>query len=126
MATTNIDPALGLMAEFSKGTKGMTRHIAQMRQEAIFSEGVVPARFKTLVAVIWAVSEHCEPCFTFYVHKAAALGVTEMELGEVLAVASAMGGCVGEMWALKAYKAYKDFSQRHSTLETDPSCCISQ
>jgi AhpD family alkylhydroperoxidase len=78
-----------------------------MRREAIFAEGAVPARFKTLAAMLWAIAARCEPCAEFYVGEAVRLGATEEEIGEVLAVASAMGGCVGEMWALKAYKAYK-------------------
>lgn len=123
MTLPPIDPALGLMAEFSKHTKGTSRHITQMRQDAIFSDGIVPARFKTLAAVMWAIAEHCEPCLKFYVHKAITLGATEAELCEFLAVGSAMGGCVGEMWALKAYKAYKDFSQQHFDPESEPNCC---
>lgn len=48
---------------------------------------------------------HNEPCIVFYVQQAVTLGATEAELGEALVVASTMGACVGEMWALKAYKA---------------------
>ncbi len=78
-----------------------------MRQEAIFTDGKVPARYKVLAAALWAVSARCEPCVKFYIQQAAKLGVTEEELGEFLAVGSTMGGCVGEMWALKAYGAYR-------------------
>ncbi|HXG24771.1 MAG TPA: carboxymuconolactone decarboxylase family protein, partial [Chthonomonadales bacterium] len=66
----------------------------------------------------WSVSARCEPCIKFYVQQAAKLGATEAELGEFLAVATTMGGCVGEMWALKAYAAYK---QEHSD---GASCCL--
>jgi AhpD family alkylhydroperoxidase len=97
LTLTNIDPALGLMAEFGQITKGTTRHINQMRQDAVFAEGAVPARYKALAAVLWAVSARCEPCFKFYVQQAVRLGATQAELGEFLAVASTMGGCVGEM-----------------------------
>ncbi|MDA8348890.1 MAG: hypothetical protein M0038_08820 [Pseudomonadota bacterium] len=48
---------------------------------------------------------------------------TETELGEVLAVASTMGGCVGEMGALKAYKTYKYFVSGQAAVQTEPSCC---
>ena len=67
MQHTDIDPALGLMAEFGKVTKGTVRHIDQMRQDAIFVDGAVPARYKALAATLWAVSARCEPCFKFYV-----------------------------------------------------------
>ncbi len=109
LSLTRIDPALDLMAEFGKLTNHTTRHVNQMRQDAIFTDGVLPARIKALAAVLWSVSARCEPCIQFYVQRAAKSGVAENELGEMLAVASTMGGCVGEMWALKAFKAYRDF-----------------
>lgn len=100
-----IDPALGLMGEFSKVTKNTAGHIQKMRHEAIFTDGVFPAKVKALAAALWGISARCEPCLKFYVLKAKELGATEQEVGEFLAVASVMGGCVGEMWALKAYQA---------------------
>jgi len=102
-----IDESLGLMAEFSKVTKGTVQKIQQMRQEVIFSDGVLPAKIKALAATLWSVNSKCEPCLKFYVLKAKELGATELELGEMLALASTMGGCVSEMWALKAYAAFK-------------------
>lgn len=108
MALTDIDPALGLMAAFAEVAKGTPRHIDAMRRDAIFTDGAVPARLKALAAMLWAISARCEPCAAFYVGEAVRRGATESELGEFLAVASTMGGCVGEMWALKAFKAYKD------------------
>ena len=41
-----------------------------MRQEAIFTDGAVPARYKALGAMLWAVSARCEPCIKFYVQQA--------------------------------------------------------
>lgn len=108
MDLKKIDPALKLMKEFSKVTNGAPSLIAQMRQKTIFADGVVPKKFKILAAVLWSIASKCEPCFKYYIQQAAEHGVTEAELGEFLAVASTMGGCVGEMWALKAYKAFKD------------------
>jgi AhpD family alkylhydroperoxidase len=126
MPSTDIDPALALMAEFGQITKGTTRHINQMRQETIFADGAVPARYKALAAMLWAVSARCEPCFKFYVQQAVRLGATKTELGEFLAVSSTMGGCVGEMWALKAFKAYKDLAKGEPPPATEePSCCSS-
>ncbi len=123
MTASTIDPALDLYAEFGKLAKGTTRHIAAMRQEAIFTDGAVPARTKALAAVLWAVSARCEPCFKYYVQEAIRLGATEGELGEFLAVAAVMGGCVGEMWALKAFKAYKDIIAGAVAPAPEPSCC---
>ncbi len=125
MPLTDIDPALGLMAEFAQLTKGTAQHVQQMRQDAIFTDGAVPARYKALAAMLWAVSARCEPCIKFYVRQAVHLGAAKHELGEFLAVASTMGGCVGEMWALKAFKAYKDLAngQPARVADQEPGCC---
>lgn len=112
-----IDPALSLMGEFSKINGGTTQKIQQMRQDVIFKDGHFPAKLKALIAALWGVSARCEPCLKYYVLKAKELGITEEELGEILAIASTMGGCVGEMWALKAYKAFKENNQ------SPESCC---
>ena len=50
---TTIDPALGLMAEFSKVSQGTSSHVQRMRQEAIFTDGIMPAKIKALVAALW-------------------------------------------------------------------------
>ena len=121
--TTNleaIDPALGLMGEFSRLSAGTTQAIHSMRQKAIFTDGTHTGKTKALAAVLWAVSARCEPCIKFYVQQAKRLGATKEETGEMLAVASAMGGCVGEMWALKAFHA---FVNDGPTDQAAPGCC---
>lgn len=122
MPLTDLDPALGLMADFARISKGTSKHINHMRQDAIFADGAVPARLKALAAMLWAISARCEPCAAFYVGEAVRLGATESELGEFLAIASTMGGCVGEMWALKAFKAYRDLANKGPA---DDTCCAS-
>jgi len=95
-----------------------------MRQDAIFAAGAVAARYKALAAMLRAVLARCEPCFKFYVQQAVRLSATESELGELVAVASTMGGCVGEMWALKAFEASKDLAgDKPTTATEEPSCC---
>ena len=113
-----IDPALVLMGEFSKMTKNTAGHIQKMRQEAVFTDGVFPAKVKALAAALWGISARCEPCLKFYILRAKELGASDREIGEFLAIASAMGGCVGEMWALKAYQAVKVGG------EPKEACCV--
>ncbi|PIP95769.1 MAG: hypothetical protein COW00_08260 [Bdellovibrio sp. CG12_big_fil_rev_8_21_14_0_65_39_13] len=122
MDMKQIDPALGLMKDFSKVSSGTVQDIDKMRQKAIFTEGVVSKKNKIMAAVIWAISTKCEPCFKFYVQKAKEADISEQEFGEFMAIASTMGGCVGEMWALKAYKVFKD-QDEESANKKDPSCC---
>lgn len=128
MTTTNdlksIDSALGLMGEFSKLSKNTSTHLSKMRQEAIFDEGLIPAKYKALAATLWGISARCEPCLKYYILKAKELGATEAEVGEFLAISSAMGGCVGEMWALKAYQAFKEGDEQEKNDPQDSSCCV--
>jgi alkylhydroperoxidase/carboxymuconolactone decarboxylase family protein YurZ len=77
-----IDPALGLMGEFSKLTKNTAGHIQKMRQEAVFTDGVIPAKIKALAAALWGISARCEPCLKFYILKAKELGASDQEIGE--------------------------------------------
>lgn len=102
-----IDPALDLLGEFAKVGHGTVRHLEAMRQDAIFADGVLPARLKALAAGLWSISARCEPCIEYYMRRARELGVTEAEVAETLAIASTMGGCVGETWALKALAAFR-------------------
>ena len=125
MDLKKIDPSLGLVKEFSKISGSTVSHIDKMRSEVIFQDGSVPAKFKALSAMLWSISARCEPCIKFYVVQAIGKGVTEPELGEFLAIANTMGGCVGEMWALKAFQAYKEFTTGEKMLDNSEelSCC---
>lgn len=119
MDLKKIDPALELIKEFTKVTGGLPADIDNMRKKAIFTDGVLPKKYKAMAAVLWSVSNKCEPCFKYYIQKAKEFSITEEEVGEFLAIASTMGGCVGEMWALKAFRAFKDDELEAS----DSSCC---
>lgn len=96
-------------------------HVEQMRQAVLYTDGVLSSRTKVLGALLWSVSARCEPCLTHYARKAIELGATKEELSEMLAVASVMGGCVGETWALKALAAAKSIDSADGSREE--SCC---
>ena len=117
MSLENIDPALGLLAQFGKENAAVSRPLQTMRESALLEDTLFTARQKCLMAALWGISTRCEPCLKFYVIKAKSLGATLEELNEVLSIAVTMGGCVGEMWALKAYHAY------HAEASGDLSCC---
>ncbi|MGH8561790.1 MAG: carboxymuconolactone decarboxylase family protein [Nevskiales bacterium] len=126
MNLTAIDPALGRMGEFSKATGNVTAPVQKLRDSTIFRDGVLPARIKSLAALLWAVSSRCEPCIKFYAQKARELGATDTELGEMLAIAPAMGACVAEMWALRAFAAAQDSTEANKSTEgdcNDEICC---
>lgn len=98
-------------------------HIEQMRQAALYTDGAFSSRTKVLAALLWSVSSRCEPCVAHYARKAVELGCTKEEMAEMLAVASVMGGCVGETWALKAFAAANATHGTHEAPTVEASCC---
>lgn len=108
---TEIEPAYEHLSDFAKATRGTTGAIQSMRQKSIYSDGALSAKFKTLAALLWSISARCEPCVKYYALKSREVGASEEELGEICAVASTMGGCVGETWALKAFAAYRNVEE---------------
>lgn len=96
-------------------------HIEQMRQVALYTDGALSARVKVLAALLWSVSARCEPCVAHYARKAVELGTPREELAELLAIASAMGGCVGETWALKAFAAVRGTAPGGD--QREEACC---
>jgi alkylhydroperoxidase/carboxymuconolactone decarboxylase family protein YurZ len=104
----DIDPAMTLMGKFAKLTGGSTAAMHKVRRATLYSDGDVPSKYKVLAAALWSVSSRCEPCIKYYVNESIKLGATEKEFAEFMAVATGMGGCVGETWAMKAFKAFVD------------------
>lgn len=96
-------------------------HIEQMRQAVLYTDGALDSRTKVLAALLWSVSARCEPCVAHYARKAVELGASKEELSEMLAVASVMGGCVGETWALKAFAATRTAQEDGGSNEE--ACC---
>ena len=117
----DIDPAYESLSEFSKVTKGTTALLQKMRQQAIYAEGAVPAKYKAMAAALWSVAVRCEPCIKYYVQQSVKNGATKEEIGGFLAVGSTMGGCVGETWSLKAFKAFQDLDDEQPKNEV--GCC---
>lgn len=64
--------------------------------EAVFSTGVIPAKYKELMAVAVALTTQCPYCIEIHAKKAKKAGVTEQELAETTLVAAALraGGAI--------------------------------
>lgn len=99
--------------QFERITKGTAGHIEHMRQAAIYAEGAFAPKVKALAAMLWSIAERCEPCVEHYARRARALGATEAEAGEFLALAGTLGGCLGETWARKAFIAFTRTGDSH-------------
>lgn len=105
MKPADVDPAFSVLPAFGRVTNGSALQVHEMRQAHLYADGALTAKTKVLMALLWSVNSRCEPCIAYYAAKASELGVTEFELGETLAVATTMGACVAETWALKAFAA---------------------
>jgi AhpD family alkylhydroperoxidase len=102
---SDIDPSLAALPRFARVTNGSTRQVDEMRRQHLYADGALSAKTKILMALLWSVSSRCEPCIKYYAVRAKEAGVSDAELGETLAVATTMGACVAETWAVKAFDA---------------------
>jgi len=71
-------------------------------------DGVLPAKFKELVAVALAVHQNCSDCILFHVANARNHGASREELAEVLGVAVEMGGGPSSVYAGHALAAFDE------------------
>jgi AhpD family alkylhydroperoxidase len=64
--------------------------------EAVVKYGVIPLKYKELMAVAVALTTQCPYCIEIHTKKAKAAGATEQELAETTLVAAALraGGAV--------------------------------
>jgi AhpD family alkylhydroperoxidase len=90
-----------------------------------FRDGGVAGKHKLLVALAIAASIKCEPCVRIYAEKAVRAGATLDEAVEILNVAMALGGCVGEAWTHKALVAFQTFARKRpaAVFASGQSCC---
>lgn len=114
---------LELMQEFSRHSHGVTAQIKKMRQEVLYKDGALSAKFKALAATLWSVSVKCEPCLEYYAQEAKKRGATDEEMAEMMALASVMGACVAETWAIKAYRALRGAKAPAGSEAEEEACC---
>lgn len=58
--------------------------------EAAFKHGVIPLRYKELMAVAVALTTQCPYCIEIHARKARQAGATEQELAETTLIAAAL------------------------------------
>lgn len=90
-----------------------------------FRDGTVAGKQKLLIALAIAASIKCEPCIRMYAEKASKTGATVPEAVEILNVAMALGGCVGEAWTQEALVALENFNRKRpaGTAVSSDGCC---
>lgn len=78
--------------------------------KASMASGVLPEKFKELMALALGVAAHCDGCLGFHAKALVRLGATRAEVEEALAVAVYMGGGPALMYSANALAAFKEFS----------------
>lgn len=110
------DSAAGRLRDLREPTIALRRRIPEAFRafldlsDAAMADGALPARYKELIALALAVSEHCEGCIVYHARGAARRGATEPEVAEALAVTILLGGGpAASDYAPRALEAFREF-----------------
>jgi AhpD family alkylhydroperoxidase len=76
----------------------------------VFAAGALDVKAKELIALTISVSKQCDGCIAAHARGAARAGATAAEVGEALAVAIAMNGGPGTVYAPRAFDAFREFA----------------
>jgi len=78
---------------------------------AATQDGALDKKTKELIALALGVAARCDACIGFHVQTLVKLGVTKIELEEMLGMAVYMGGGPSLMYAANALAAFEEFSR---------------
>ena len=78
--------------------------------KAAMGEGVLPAKYKELLALAIAVTRECDGCIAAHARGAARRGATEAEVAEMIGVAILMNGGPATVWGPRALVAFREFA----------------
>lgn len=79
---------------------------------AAFSDGVLDAKTKELIALALSVAKQCDGCIASHARGAARRGATSEEVAEALGVAIALNGGPGTVHAPRAFEAFEEFATK--------------
>jgi AhpD family alkylhydroperoxidase len=83
---------------------------ARLHAAAMAEGGVLPAKFKQLVALAIAVTRQCDGCIAAHARSAARAGANPEEVAEAMGVAILMNGGPGTVWGPRALAAFEEFA----------------
>lgn len=77
----------------------------------VFKDSAISLKNKELITLGIAIAVRCEGCIESHIKKLVGLGATKEEIGEVVAVAVAMGGGPSTVYGGKALEAFVQFTE---------------
>ena len=96
------------LGQFRKSQPDAMQGFGQLAKAAM-SNGVISEKNKELIALAIGVAARCDGCIGFHTQALIKLGVTKLQLAEMLGVAVMMGGGPSLMYAAEAMRAYEEF-----------------
>ncbi|VTZ27214.1 Alkyl hydroperoxide reductase AhpD [Methylocella tundrae] len=110
-------------ATYRELTQGVSKNLATLRADlpevmkgfsdlarTATQDGALDKKTKELIALALGVASRCDACIGFHVQALVKLGVTKLELEEMLGMAVYMGGGPSLMYAANAIAAFEEFS----------------
>lgn len=83
------------------------------------AEGALARKTKELMALVIAVTQHCDGCITIHAHDAIHAGATLEEIDEAVAVAVLMGGGPAAVYGAQAREAAVAFADAEMQGDAD-------
>ncbi len=77
---------------------------------ATMADGALDKKTKELLAMVMAITLHCDGCIASHARGAVRAGVTRAELAEAIGVTFLMNGGPGTVYGPRALAAYDDFA----------------
>ncbi|MEO6800701.1 MAG: carboxymuconolactone decarboxylase family protein [Rhodanobacter sp.] len=96
------------LGHLAKELPGVMSGFGRLHMESTRA-GIVPAKYKELIALAVAICVDCEDCIAFHTHDAMSKGAVHEEIVETIGVAIMMGGGPASMYACAAYEALEQF-----------------
>ena len=94
-----------MLNELETDAPRLSQDFGALHQSSL-DKGIIPNKYKELMALAIGVAVHCDGCIAFHMADAISAGASKQEVLETLSVAVAMGGGPALMYAADAYRAY--------------------
>ncbi len=101
----------GLIGKLRSQSPGTMKGFGLLHQESM-KAGALSEKHKELMALSIGIASRCDGCIAFHTHEALALGATEEEITETIAVAVYMGGGPALMYAAHTLEALEQFAAK--------------
>lgn len=115
----------GVINDLEFDAPELIRNFGRLHHDVLMT-GVLPGKFKELMALGMAIVLRCQNSISYQMHDAIKAGASKEEILETIGVAVLMGGSPSMMCATDAYRAYhqiinntRDYGKDDTILEDE-------